>query len=137
MGQLGWKLPVRHPAGALPGYFLLGLIHLPADGPGAFLGEALDFLQIFLRRHAFFDQEPPLHRTKHRIGEEIQRKLVHLLLSGEQKVIRRSMERELVTEKVFAVLKDLKANLDETEETAEALERFTALVETEREKQIQ
>ena len=34
--------------------------------------------------------------------------VVHLLLSGVQKVIRRSMERELVTEKVFAVLKDLK-----------------------------
>ena len=63
--------------------------------------------------------------------------VVHLLLSGVQKVIRRSMERELVTEKVFAVLKDLKANLDETEETAEALERFTALVETEREKKKQ
>lgn len=63
--------------------------------------------------------------------------VVHLLLSGVQKVIRRSMERELVTEKVFAVLKDLKANLDETEETAEALERFTALVETEREKKMQ
>lgn len=44
------------------------------------------------------------------------------------------MEQEAVTEKVFEVLKDLKMNLDETEETAAALERFTSLLETEREK---
>ena len=60
--------------------------------------------------------------------------VVHLLLSGVRKAIRRAMEQEAVTEKVFEVLKDLKMNLDETEETAAALERFTSLLETEREK---
>lgn len=60
--------------------------------------------------------------------------VVHLLLSGVRTAIRRAMEQEAVTEKVFEVLKDLKMNLDETEETAAALERFTSLLETEREK---
>ena len=60
--------------------------------------------------------------------------VVHLLLSGVRKAIRCAMEQEAVTEKVFEVLKDLKMNLDETEETAAALERFTSLLETEREK---
>ena len=46
--------------------------------------------------------------------------VVHLLLSGVRKAIRRAMEQEAVTEKVFEVLKDLKMNLDETEETAAA-----------------
>ena len=60
--------------------------------------------------------------------------VVHLLLSGVRKAIHCAMEQEAVTEKVFEVLKDLKMNLDETEETAAALERFTSLLETEREK---
>ena len=60
--------------------------------------------------------------------------VVHLLLSGVRKAFRRAMEQEAVTEKVFEVLTDLKMNLDETEETAAALERFTSLLETEREK---
>ena len=38
--------------------------------------------------------------------------VVHLLLSGVRKAIRRAMEQEAVTEKVFEVLKDLKMNLD-------------------------
>ena len=90
-------------------------------------------VEAILRGESF---EGMLAKVSHASFDE-RMSVVHLLLSGVQKAIRRAMEQEAVTEKVFEVLKDLKRNLDETEETAEALERFTALVENEREKKKQ